>query len=111
MSAFKLDDGTLLWKTDTARPPNDVPVVGQLAGHAGLSVVLPMGHQCKMGEQIRVYAYDAETGKLQWTFDGPTEQGRFVAGDIEGITQREAAGIQLMTMPNTSQTARRVLNF
>lgn len=100
LRAFRLSDGKLLWNVSTPRPPNDVPVVGQLAGHTGLSVVLPMGQQCTQGEQIDVRAYNAETGELQWTFEGPKQLGPEVAGDLEGIPARAASHIQTMTKPN-----------
>lgn len=100
LSALRLTDGKLLWQQTTRKPPNDVPVVGRLHGQVGYSVVLPVGQQCKQGEQIHVYAYDAETGKLQWSFDGPSQQGKFVAGDAEGAEQRIANGIMAMTKPN-----------
>lgn len=100
MQAFKLSDGTALWTTNITRPPNDVPVVGKLAGRAGYSVVIPTGQQCAQGEQIFVHAYDAETGEHQWSFDGEKQVGMAVAGDIEGIKDRNSSGIQMMTMPN-----------
>eukprot|EP00930_Biecheleria_cincta_P004937 TRINITY_DN10586_c0_g1_i1.p1 TRINITY_DN10586_c0_g1~~TRINITY_DN10586_c0_g1_i1.p1 ORF type:complete len:335 (+),score=52.50 TRINITY_DN10586_c0_g1_i1:569-1573(+) len=100
LSAFRLDDGKLLWSRNTAKPPNDVPVVGHLHGQNGYSVVLPAGQQCVKGQQIVVYAFDASTGEPQWTFEGPSQVGNDVAGDAEGELARIANGIRGKTAPN-----------
>jgi len=100
LSAFRLSDGHQLWNVTTPRPPNNLPAVGSLAGGTGLSVVQPMGQQCTQGEQVDVRAYDAETGKLQWTFEGGKQVGLFVKGDDTGSMARLVAGIPAMTMPN-----------
>mmetsp|Transcript_22332 Transcript_22332/g.47612 ORF Transcript_22332/g.47612 Transcript_22332/m.47612 type:complete len:464 (+) Transcript_22332:69-1460(+) len=100
LSAFTFSEGKEIWRTVTPRPPNNMPAIGRLAGHSGLSVVQPMGQQCAQGQQIDVRAYDAKTGKIQWVFEGPKQQGRFVAGDAEGVSARSLNQIQTMTMPN-----------
>merc|ERR1712107_335376 len=75
MRAFNLSDGTILWKQHFSRPPNNLPVIGRLAGRSGLSLVQPIGQQEKQGESYNVYAFDAATGEQQWIFKGPTQVG------------------------------------
>lgn len=100
LSAFSLADGKLLWSQKTAKPPNDVPVVGRLHGRSGYSVVIPAGLQTIKGQQIVVYAFDASSGELQWTFQGPSQVGNDVAGDAEGVDARRANGLRDKTAPN-----------
>lgn len=100
LAAYRLSDGAQLWNVTTPRPPNNMPAVGRLIGHTELSVVQPMGQQCEQGQQLDVRVYDAETGKLQWTYEGDVLQTKMVAGDREGIPFRLATGIRPITMPN-----------
>lgn len=98
--ARKLDDGSLLWNQSVPTPPNNQPSVGRLAGKSGLSLVQPIGQQVKQGERVDVHVFDATTGERQWVFEGPTQQGPMVAGDVEGIPARLVKGIQPITAPN-----------
>jgi len=100
--AFALEDGKQLWKTRVPRPPNNVPGLGRLAGKTGLSLVQPIGQQCQMGQPTDVYALDAETGEVQWVFNGPTQKNDLQAGDSNPIArhQREMAGVRQITLPN-----------
>eukprot|EP00930_Biecheleria_cincta_P102577 TRINITY_DN9433_c0_g1_i2.p1 TRINITY_DN9433_c0_g1~~TRINITY_DN9433_c0_g1_i2.p1 ORF type:complete len:287 (-),score=44.49 TRINITY_DN9433_c0_g1_i2:57-917(-) len=100
LTAFRMTDGKVLWSQNTSRPANGAPVVGRLFGKKTYSVVLPAGQQCKKGQQIMIYVYDAESGKPQWTFWGPKLQGDDVAGDAEGVEARLANHIRAKTMPN-----------
>lgn len=100
--ARRLSDGELLWSRDTVRPPNDLPAVGRLFNKTRLSVVQPVGQQCVPGMRMDVHAFDAETGEMQWTFEGPILKTPMVAGDLEGYITgaRGRTGIQPVTMPN-----------
>mmetsp|Transcript_14104 Transcript_14104/g.40305 ORF Transcript_14104/g.40305 Transcript_14104/m.40305 type:complete len:476 (-) Transcript_14104:123-1550(-) len=104
LSAYALGDGQLLWKRSVPKPPNQAPVVARVAGHPGLSVVQPMGQQCMQGLHVDVRAYDAATGELRWTWEGPAQKGPMVAGDKEGIKYRMMAKIQPVTLPHPSSS-------
>lgn len=88
LSAFNVSDGKLLWKVTTPRPPNNAPAVGKIRKDGGLTVVLPIGQQVLQGAPTDVYAYDADTGKVQWVFNGPKQKGLLQAGDLEGLPVR-----------------------
>lgn len=100
--AFRLEDGVQLWKTKVPRPPNNMPALGQLAGKTGLSLVQPIGQQCGKGQPTDVYAFDSETGEVQWIFNGPSQQKSLQAGDSNEIAQfqRRQAGVRSITLPN-----------
>jgi outer membrane protein assembly factor BamB len=102
VSAYRLEDGKLLWNTTVPRPPNNIPAIGRLAGREGLSLVQPIGQQVMKGAPTDIYALDAETGEVQWIFNGPTQKNFFVAGDsnIEAGVQRAMAGVRPITLPN-----------
>jgi len=100
LAAYRVSDGKLLWSQNVTEPPNDVPVVAKLFGKTTYSVVLPGGQQTVQGQTIYVHAFDAETGTPQWTFTGPAQKGKYVAGDAEGVSARKANDIRTMTMPN-----------
>jgi outer membrane protein assembly factor BamB len=102
VSAYQLEDGKLLWRTEVPRPPNNLPAVGQLAGRSGLSLVQPIGQQCEQGNPTDVYALDAETGEIQWIFNGPSQSHPLQAGDDNPIAQaqRLLAGVRPITLPN-----------
>jgi len=100
LTAFTFSDGKEIWRRTVENPPNNMPAIGRLAGHEGLSVVQSMGMQCTPGAELTVMAYDAETGERQWVFEGPRQQGPMVAGDAEGMLAREQNKIQIATLPN-----------
>jgi len=100
LSAYRVSDGKRLWSVVTPRPPNNVPAIGRLAGRTGLSVVQPMGQQVLKGAPYDVRAYDADTGALQWVFNGPKQQGVLQAGDLEGMFDRSSVGLRGLTLPN-----------
>mmetsp|Transcript_87207 Transcript_87207/g.202992 ORF Transcript_87207/g.202992 Transcript_87207/m.202992 type:complete len:481 (-) Transcript_87207:62-1504(-) len=102
VSAFRLEDGKPLWRATVPRPPNNMPAIGRLTGRTGLSLVQPIGQQCVQGSPTDVYALDAETGKLQWVFNGPAQKDRLQAGDSNVLAQqqRTQAGVRSITAPN-----------
>jgi len=103
VSAYSLNGGQLLWRTEVPRPPNNMPAVGKLAGRTGLSVVQPIGQQNVKGAGTEVHALDAQTGKLQWVFKGPSQMHKFQAGDmnVHAIAERQLiTGIRPMVSPN-----------
>lgn len=75
LRAYSLSDGKLLWKTELARPPNNVPAVVRLGTDADYTVIQSIGLQDTQNESYHIHAFDATTGKLKWTFDGPTQVG------------------------------------
>jgi len=99
LSAFNVSDGKLLWKVTTPRPPNNAPAVGKIRKDGGLTVVLPVGQQVVQGAPTDVYAYDADTGKVQWVFNGPKQKGLLQAGDFEGLSVRLASN-RPVCLPN-----------
>jgi outer membrane protein assembly factor BamB len=103
LSAYRLSDGKMLWRQDVPKSPNSVPAVGRLAGHSAPSVVIPIGVNDHAGEQIHVWAFDAETGERQWTFEGPTQTVNMGLGDShpEARLLRTLYGEPEMTMPNS----------
>jgi len=102
VSAYRLEDGKLLWRKEVPRPPNNMPAVGRLAGKTGLSLVQPIGQQCQKGNPTDVYALDALTGELQWIFNGPSQKEDLQAGDSNPIAQqqRKQSGVREITLPN-----------
>lgn len=102
VSAYRFEDGKLLWNKTVPRPPNNVPAIGRLAGRKGLSLIQPIGQQVLQGAPTDIYALDAETGEVQWIFNGPAQQGALQAGDsnLEAVAQRTLAGVRAVTLPN-----------
>lgn len=104
LSAFALHDGTLLWKQTVPKPPNNMPAIGKLAGRKGRSIVLPIGQRDDLdypnGVYTDVYAFDAATGELQWTFDGPTLTTNSAAGEVEGGPLRIERQLKPRALPN-----------
>jgi len=98
--AYRLSDGQLLWQTQTPRPPNVAPAIGKLYKKDTLSVVQAIGQQVNQGAGTDVYAYDAETGAVQWKFAGPAQQGPLQAGDLEGQPIRDAIVGRGLCLPN-----------
>jgi len=98
--AYRLTDGKLLWQTQTPRPPNVAPAVGKLYQKDTFSVVQAIGQQVQQGAGTDVYAYDAETGAVQWKFAGPAQQGPLQAGDLEGQPIRDAIVGRGLCLPN-----------
>lgn len=99
LSAYDLD-GNLKWQTTTPRPPNNAPAIGKIQGWSGLSVVMPLCQQVELGATCDVHAYDAESGRLRWQFNGPTQTGLFQAGDLEGAFERTLSGVRPTCLPN-----------
>jgi len=102
ISAYRLEDGELLWRTIVPRAPNEQPAIGHLAGYEGLSLVQPIGQQCHQGFPTDVYALDAETGRVRWIFNGPNQKEELQAGDSNLLAQfqRASAGVRRITLPN-----------
>jgi len=102
VSAYQLEDGKLLWRTEVPRPPNNLPAIGRLAGRSGLSLVQPIGQQCQQGAPTDVYALDAQSGKVQWIFNGPSQREFLQAGDRipAAMAQRGLAHVRSVTLPN-----------
>lgn len=90
LSAYDVKDGALKWQVTTPRPPNNAPAVGKVYGWDGLSVVIPVCQQVFPGATCDVNVYDANTGEPRWVFHGPTQKGLMQAGDLEGLTTRNA---------------------
>lgn len=103
IAATDLKTGKELWKTDVPGSPNSIPAVGRLLGASTekLSVVIPMGVPDKAGERIDVIALDADTGKQQWIFKGPTQKANYGAGDEEEHREvRKQNHLPPFAMPN-----------
>jgi len=100
LSAYDLATGKLLWGRETPRPPNNAPAVGILGTSSKLSVVQPLGQQVLQGAATDVIAYDAETGEVQWIFNGPSQKGPYQAADLEGTIERLSSGVRSMCLPN-----------
>jgi len=100
LSAFNVSDGRLVWKITTPRPPNSSPAVGYVKNFPGLSIVMPVCQQIRIGATCDVEVYDAETGGLRWIFHGPMQTGLLQAGDAEGMAFRKKRGIRPFCMPN-----------
>jgi outer membrane protein assembly factor BamB len=92
LQAYRLEDGKQLWKSKVKMPPNNAPAFGKLPGHTGFSVVQPGGWQGVKGGPTGVFAYDAATGELQWSFSGPSQKNQHQAGELEGMAERKIAG-------------------
>ena len=99
LSAYDLN-GTLKWRVTTPRPPNNAPAIGKVMGWSGLSLIMPICQQAVPGATCEVQAYDASTGGLRWTFNGPTQTTLCQAGDCEGLLDRKASGIRPSCLPN-----------
>jgi outer membrane protein assembly factor BamB len=103
VTAYRLEDGKRLWEAEVPRAPNNIGAVGRLAGHTGLSYVQPIGQQCHQGYPTDVYALDAESGKVQWIFKGPSQKDSLQAGDRNTFAQMSRSGIgrvRPITLPN-----------
>jgi len=98
LTAFALEDGRRLWTYDFEKPPNNAPAIGRLSPGAGYSVIQPIGQQDVRGEPYFVYALDAETGTLQWVFDGPVQQGARQA--CSDLSPSEQNALQATCVPN-----------
>mmetsp|Transcript_89211 Transcript_89211/g.260827 ORF Transcript_89211/g.260827 Transcript_89211/m.260827 type:complete len:489 (-) Transcript_89211:57-1523(-) len=98
LTAFALEDGKRLWKYALKKPPNNAPAIGRLSPGAGYSVIQPIGQQDVRGEPYFVYALDAETGTLQWVFDGPVQQGARQA--CSDLSPSEQNALQATCVPN-----------
>ncbi|CAJ1447357.1 unnamed protein product [Effrenium voratum] len=99
LSAWDLD-GNLKWQVTTHRPPNNAAAVGKVYGWEGNSLVLPLCQQVMQGATCDVYAYDADTGRLRWVFNGPTQTGMLQAADFEGALTRTLSGVRGLCLPN-----------
>jgi len=100
LSAYALADGRLLWRSDVPLMATNAVAVGRLHGREGLSVVQPAGMQTVKGQPTAVYAYDAETGRLHWTFHGPRQKDWMQQGDLQGLEVRRASGLRQICLPN-----------
>mmetsp|Transcript_128423 Transcript_128423/g.287131 ORF Transcript_128423/g.287131 Transcript_128423/m.287131 type:complete len:484 (+) Transcript_128423:55-1506(+) len=100
LSAYRLEDGKLLWNQEVPRSPNQSPALGQLPGKSGLSIVQPVGSQVIQGAEYDVYAFDAATGEQQWIFYGPAQKGLLPRADFEGSITRTFAGVRPVTLPH-----------
>eukprot|EP00439_Symbiodinium_sp_Y106_P077182 s559_g16.t1 len=102
LSAFNITDGTLIWKVVTPRPPNNAPAIGKVKNYPGL---MPICQQVMQFATCDVQVHDADTGILRWVFHGPMQLGPSQAGrelgrDLEGLAMRAAKGIRGMCLPN-----------
>lgn len=101
--ARRLEDGELLWTVEVPHAPNNIPAIGRLFGREGLSLVQPIGQQVVRGAPTFVYALDADTGKVQWIFNGPVQKEDLQAGDSNPIAQFERVAyghVRAITLPN-----------
>merc|ERR1719401_1354671 len=107
ISAYRLSDGSMLWRQDTPHNPNSVPAVGVLAGRTSPSVVIPIGSNDEVGQEIDVMAFDAETGERQWLFKGPRQTVPMGQGDAvpQAVLTRARLHLMPITMPNSWGTA------
>lgn len=100
LSAYRFEDGKLLWNQTLPRAPNQSPALGRLRGHSGLSIVQPVGSQVQQFAHTDVYSFDAATGEQQWIFNGPMQKGPYQRADLEGMETRRKAGVRGMTLPH-----------
>ena len=63
-------------------------------------MIMPICQQVVQGATCDVYAYDANTGGLRWSFNGPTQKGHYQAGDMEGMHVREHTVGRGLCLPN-----------
>jgi len=103
LSAYRVSDGKMLWRQDVPKSPNSVPAVGKLFGRGSLSVVIPLGVNDAVGEQLFAYAFDAERGDKQWVFEGPRQTTPCGLGDANpvALATRALHSLPLQTMPNS----------
>jgi len=92
MQARLVSDGSLLWEACLPLPPNNEPAFGTPAGHGRPAVVQPGGWQGTRFGPTGVQALDAETGELQWSWQGPSQAHHRQRGDAEGVEERRRAG-------------------
>lgn len=92
LTAHALQDGAQLWQTVVPMPPNNAPAYGRLEGHKSYSVVQPGGYQGTKGGPTGIWAYDAKSGELQWSFRGPAQAQMHQAGELEGQLERLQSG-------------------
>lgn len=86
VSAYRILDGQLIWKTDTPASTNAFPAVGPAFGpRGGLQVVVNNDH-------AQLSGYDAETGQFLWMYQADGN-GELFKGDRAGLP------IRLMVMP------------
>jgi len=104
LTAFALKDGKRLWSYDFDKPPNNAPAIGRLSPGAGYSVIQPIGQQDRQWEPYFVYAFDAETGKLQWRFDGPIQKGLRQATDDLSPSQQQSQHVNCVPNPWSAPT-------
>lgn len=100
LQAHRLSDGQLLWKAPVPMPPNNAPAIGRLPGKSSFSVVQPGGWQGIKGGPTGVWAFDADTGKQQWAFAGPSQQNDHQAGELEGMVERSFSGASIGYVTN-----------
>merc|ERR1739845_247685 len=103
ISAYRLIDGQLVWRTDTKRVAYNTPAIGRLRKDLGLSVVLPTGSQGLQGFGTDIEIFDAATGERQWVLQGPWQKGLNQAGVWEGVAVKSQAGarLNLIDIPNS----------
>merc|ERR1712187_697511 len=64
VTAYRIADGSVVWKVDQGVSTNAFPAVGKaFGGRSGLQVVVNNDHEQLTG-------LDAETGQLLWTWQG-----------------------------------------
>lgn len=88
LSAYALEDGRMLWRSKVPLLATNGVAVGKLHGLKGLSVVQPAGLQTVKGQRTGVFAFEAETGQLQWSFEGPRQKDFSQQGDLQGMPTR-----------------------
>lgn len=98
LDAFRLEDGALLWNQTVPHPPGAFPALGRLTPEGNLTVVLPVGRQCRAGQSY-IHTFDAETGQPQWVWAGPENPNPYCAGDWEAWPTRKLLGIRSACLP------------
>lgn len=107
VSAYHLNNGTLLWQVSVPMPPNNMPAIGRVAGHQwGFSLVQPMGQQSVRGQISSIHVLDAMTGEKRWVFDAPAQRDEYPAGDSNMVArfQRLMSGLRPLNLPNPWST-------
>lgn len=153
LGAYRVSDGTFLWKQEVPKSPNTSPVVGRLGKSDRLSVVMPIGHQTGFGafpptvlflwswfswlgvttawiilkpihlfsiwlgdyqrflwrtvpRQHDIYVFDAETGSLQWKWEGPINYQVNANGDEAAFQDRVNLKMRTACWPTPWSAAR-----
>mmetsp|Transcript_69427 Transcript_69427/g.214575 ORF Transcript_69427/g.214575 Transcript_69427/m.214575 type:complete len:584 (-) Transcript_69427:95-1846(-) len=94
LSAYRILDGSLVWKQKVWRPPNVIPAVGKLFETGRDVVVMPIGRQCGPLSPSDLFVFDATTGENLWHMSAGRNPHLACAGDLEGIEYRRSHGLR-----------------